>query len=128
MSKYKERYNEWRDGKFYPDPTPVEVPLGFKRPPSIQEMIRSYVRTALSERAAAEGRETFEEAMDFEVDDDPDVGPLSGYELTEMQEEMTPEQEEAEFAEKVRLEAEQKKKEKPSAPDPAPGQTAAPAA
>lgn len=66
----------------YPDPTPVEVPLGYRRPPTLQEEISRIVRQQMSQQAAAEGFETFEEADDFEVDDDPD--PLSAYEMLEM--------------------------------------------
>lgn len=54
----------------YPDPTPLEVPVGFKRPPTIQEMIAKMVRVSLEAREA--GMETFEEAEDFDVDDDFD--------------------------------------------------------
>lgn len=66
----------------YPDPTPVEMPLGFKRPPTLQEEIQRIVRIQLSQQAQAEGFETFEEANDFEMDEDPD--PLSPYEVSEM--------------------------------------------
>lgn len=61
------------------DPTPVAIPVGFRRPPSLQEMIRQYVRRELSQQAAAEGHETFEEADDFDVGDDYD--PRSPWEL-----------------------------------------------
>lgn len=71
--------------KEYPDPTPVEVPLGFKRPPTLQEEIQRIIRAQLSEHAQSRGFETFEEADDFNIDEDPD--PLSPYEVTEMQQE-----------------------------------------
>lgn len=69
----------------YPDPTPVEMPLGFKRPPTLQEEIQRIIRQQMSMQAEEAGFESFEEADDFEVDEDPD--PLSPYEVTEMQEE-----------------------------------------
>lgn len=69
--------------KEYPDPTPVEMPLGFKRPPTLQEEIQRIIRVQMSQQARAEGFETFEEADDFAVDEDPD--PLSAYEVMEME-------------------------------------------
>lgn len=69
----------------FPDPTPLHVPIGFRRPPSLTEMIQRYVRIELSEQAAAKHQaETFEEADDFLVDDDPEL--LSPYEITADQE------------------------------------------
>lgn len=63
-----------------PDPTPLAIPVNFRRPPSIEEMIQKYVRTELSTRAQDQGAETFEEADDFDVDDDPEL--RSPYEIT----------------------------------------------
>lgn len=57
-------------GKEIPDPTPVEWPLGLSRPLSLQDEIKRFVRSELSRAAAADGFESFEEANDFEVDDD----------------------------------------------------------
>lgn len=54
------------------DPTPMAVPVGFRRPPSLIEQMRSMIRNELSEGAARGGRETFEEANDFELPDDPE--------------------------------------------------------
>lgn len=69
----------------FPDPTPVEMPLGFSRPPTLQEEIQRIIRIQMSQQAQAEGFESFEEADDFDVDEDPD--PLSPYEVSEMQQE-----------------------------------------
>lgn len=71
------------DNRFeIPDPVPVAKPVGWQAPPSLQEQIRRLIRTEMSMRAAAEGRETFEEADDFDVpDEDPD--PVSPYTLKE---------------------------------------------
>lgn len=66
-------------GRELPDSTPIELPLHWQRPQTIQEQIRSFVRSELSRRAAAQGEETFEEADDFDVDDDFD--PRSPWEL-----------------------------------------------
>lgn len=70
------------------DPTPVEMPLGMHRPLSIQETIAKYIQTA-NYVAQMSGAETFEEAEDFDVDDEMDPSspwerefdPLSGKEM-----------------------------------------------
>lgn len=77
------------------DDTPIEVPLKIQKPPSIQEMVKMYIRMdELSQDALRQELETFEEADDFDVDDD-DM-PLSGYEMQEMQEMFLPDQSEVE--------------------------------
>lgn len=67
-------------GREIPDPTPVEMPLNFKRPETIQEMIRRLVNVQNSDEL---GAETWEEANDFDVDDDVDFN-------TEYEEEFDP--------------------------------------
>lgn len=62
------------------DDTPVALPIGFKRPPSINDTIRQLVRNELSRAAQQQGAESFEEADDFDVGDDYD--PTSPWELT----------------------------------------------
>lgn len=57
-------------GRELPDPTPVELPLGFKRPESLNDQIRRMIRGEMSAQASAAGNETFEEANDFDVDED----------------------------------------------------------
>lgn len=61
-----------------PDPQPLEIPGGFKKPETLQEQIRRLIRAA-SEDAKNQGLETFEEAEDFNVDDDFD--PNTPYEV-----------------------------------------------
>lgn len=78
------KFNE--RGEELPDDTPVEMPLGFKRPPSLQEMIAQAIRTHVSDVAAAQGLESFEEANDF-GDEDEDPLPFSPHEVVDMQEE-----------------------------------------
>lgn len=73
----KERLNS--DGWEIPDPKPVEVPAGFKRPETLAEQVQRLVRTGLSQAAARQGAETFEEAEDFDVEDD-DFDPSTPYE------------------------------------------------
>lgn len=51
------------------DPTPVALPLGYKHPPTIQEMIDQSIRAA-SRAAGNEGYDTLEEADDFGEDVD----------------------------------------------------------
>lgn len=68
------------------DDTPVAIPVGWKKPLPLAEQVRRLVRTAISEKAAEHGFETFEESEDFDVDDDFD--PHSPWEQdfdTEMQ-------------------------------------------
>lgn len=61
-----------------PDPNPVAIPAGFKRPETLAEQVQRLVRTSISRQAEAEGYETWEEANDFDVDDDFD--PTTPYE------------------------------------------------
>lgn len=67
------------EGRELPDPTPMAPPIGFKKQPSMVEMIRNMVRSEELRRAAeAQGQESFDEADDFEVGDD--VDPSTPYE------------------------------------------------
>lgn len=61
------------------DPTPVALPVGFKRPETLAEQVARLVRIDLSRRAGAAGFETFDEANDFDVPDDP-VDPSTPFE------------------------------------------------
>lgn len=73
----KMRYNE--RGEEIPDPTKPEIPLGFKKPESLADQVARLVRSEkMKEEARRHGRETFEEADDFDVGDDYD--PRSPYE------------------------------------------------
>lgn len=71
-------------GREIMDTTPVEVPLEFQRPLTMQEEIRRMVRQELSRAAEASGFETFEESDDFDVEDDDDLLFMSPYEIKEM--------------------------------------------
>lgn len=66
-------------GHEVPDPTVVEPPLGYIHQPDVMEQMRRMVRQELSRIADAQEFETFEEADDFEIDDDP-VDYTSPYE------------------------------------------------
>lgn len=68
-------------GAEIPDDTVMEPPLGFIQQPSMMELIAQMVRSEHLRRAAeAEGFETFEEADDFEVEDE-DNEPMSAYQM-----------------------------------------------
>lgn len=57
------------DGEF-PDPTPKDPPIGYKKQPSMVQIIREQIRAAhLARDLEAAGMETFEESDDFEVPD-----------------------------------------------------------
>lgn len=61
------------------DQTPVAMPAGFKQPERLAETIQRLVRRGLSDMAAQQGYETFEESEDFEVDDEA-FDPSTPYE------------------------------------------------
>lgn len=81
------------NGHEVPDPRPVAIPAGFKRPETLAEQVRRLVRTSLSQQAHNEGMETFEEAEDFDVGDD--IDPRTPYETffdPELGMELTPQE------------------------------------
>lgn len=60
------------DGTPILDPTPIAPPIGYKKQPSMVEIVRDMVRGEKLRQAAEEmGAETFEEADDFDIPDDP---------------------------------------------------------
>lgn len=62
------------------DPTPIAPPVGMTRPLTTEERFRRIIRSEhLARIADAQGADTFEEAEDFDIDDDP-VPPLTPYE------------------------------------------------
>jgi len=109
------------------DDTPVEWPLGVRAPESLEQKIARMVRTSVSMHAQGQGFESFDEADDFEVDDDGDE-PESVHELDDDQERIArdhamirriPPQFRAAFERDIaRRAAEQKKDEAPAAPAP----------
>lgn len=68
------------DGAEIPDPTPMAPPVGYKKQPSMFDIVREQVR--LSKLAEEAGAESFEEANDFDVGDDYD--PESPHETEEL--------------------------------------------
>lgn len=74
VSKYDE------EGREIMDPTPVAIPAGFKPPETIEEKILRLVRAReIQAQLEAQGLETFEDAEDFDVDDDFD--PATPFEM-----------------------------------------------
>lgn len=62
------------------DPVPVAPPVGMTRPMTTEERFRRIIRSEhLARIAEAQGADTFEEAEDFDVEDDP-IPPLTPYE------------------------------------------------
>lgn len=57
-------------GREIPDPTPVSLPAGFQRPEPLAETIRRLVRNEVSRQAVDSGMESFEESLDFDIDDE----------------------------------------------------------
>lgn len=71
------QYNE--KGEELPDPTPLALPVGFTRPPTLSELVARLVLDPATQRELNDaGIETEEEANDFDVEDEiPD--PTSPY-------------------------------------------------
>lgn len=67
-------------GHEVPDPTVVEPPLGYIQQPDIMEQMRRMVRAEMSRVAEAAEMETFDEADDFDIDEDP-VDYTTPYEI-----------------------------------------------
>lgn len=54
-----------KEGSEILDSKPMEVPVGFMRPPSLQDQVRRLIRTEMSEQEYRKGGETFEESEEF---------------------------------------------------------------
>lgn len=73
-------------GEETPDPRPVEIPAGAKRPESLQEMVRRMVVAEDFRRmVASQGAETLEEASDFEIAGDDPEETFTAHESMAMQ-------------------------------------------
>lgn len=63
-----------QDGSPILDPTPMAPPIGYKKHPSMVELMRDMIRSEKLAQAAREsGHETFEEAEDFNIGDEPEL-------------------------------------------------------
>lgn len=67
-----------KDGREILDDTPMVVSSGLQRPLTLAEQVQRIVRSYSRNQAEADGFETFEEAEDFDVDDE--IDPSSQYE------------------------------------------------
>lgn len=77
--RLKRNLRQTADGREIPNSTPMEPPIGYKKQPSIFDQVRALVRSdQLKKEAMDAGMETFEEADDFDLDEDED--PHSKYE------------------------------------------------
>lgn len=65
------------------DNTPVEMPTRLRLPQSRTDQMRAFIRQEMSRQAAETGHETFEEADDFEINEE-DL-PLTPYELMDLE-------------------------------------------
>lgn len=65
-----------------PDPRPIEMPIGMKKPESLQQMMIRMIHDAdFQRRMREQGVETIDEADDFELEEDEDRTPRTPYEL-----------------------------------------------
>lgn len=70
-----------KDGNEILDPTPVALPVRFQRPPSLVDDVRRLVAQEMSRVAMDQDFDSFEDADDFDIDDDDQ--PRSRHELPE---------------------------------------------
>lgn len=69
------------EGREVPDPTPMELPIGYVEPPSIVQLIRKMIRDHEIEKGLGDGEfESFDEADDFDVGDENAEELRSGFE------------------------------------------------
>lgn len=61
--------SKWLKGLFFPDATPVEVPLDMQRPETLEQMMARMIQTDVLRRSVSTEAETFEEANDFDCED-----------------------------------------------------------
>lgn len=78
------------NGREMCNPVPMEISPVHTRPLTLQDQIKRLLKKELSLQAQAQGKETFQEANDFKVDDDVEEFK-SNYEFNEMTEEFLPE-------------------------------------
>lgn len=59
-----------KNGVEWPESTPVELPIGYSHPPTIQEMLATMVRQELQMRDEMDPEKEVEREEDFEMDED----------------------------------------------------------
>lgn len=67
------RANYNKNGEEILDPTPVAMPIDFKRPIPLEDRIREMTRKEMSLWAQSNGEDSFEEADDFDIEDDSNL-------------------------------------------------------
>lgn len=84
---YRETETHTAEGKEKVDSVPLEMPVGFTRPKSLEQMLAEALhRRDIIERQRARGEESLEDSMDFGDDDEDDL-PVTPYEVKAMVEE-----------------------------------------
>lgn len=63
----------------HPDPSPMTIPAGFRRPERLEDQIMRLVKRSIDDHARANDLETFEDFLDFDIDEE--VDPQSPYEV-----------------------------------------------
>lgn len=85
--KYYPDLNRAGQKVFFPDGVPVEPSLGLPEPEDIADRVRRQIQgKELARRAAELGVDSFEEANDFQVEENQDKCPFSGHEYSEQDE------------------------------------------
>lgn len=73
-----------KDGKEYPNPKPMVMKVGFRKPETLAEEVARIMKSSrMMQKIYEEGYETIDDASDFEMDDD--LPPLTPYEVQSMQ-------------------------------------------
>lgn len=75
------KYNE--HGEELPDPTPVSLTVKQRQQIDRYQLLKAQILAAIASDQAYSGEETFEESLDFDVEDD-DM-PMSRYEKAELE-------------------------------------------
>lgn len=64
------------------DPRPCAIPVGYKRPPTLAEVVQRLIRSnAVQAQMANSGVESFDEANDFDTGNEEEYLPDSQYEI-----------------------------------------------
>lgn len=77
-------------GHEVPDPTPVEISTTLRKPESMEDMIKRFVRVEGSRVAANNEQESFEEANDFEPEEHDEDRMDTIYTVPDMIPELNP--------------------------------------
>ncbi len=110
MPRKKQIRKQPRDyHKEYLDPTPIEIPVGFQKAEPLRDSIKRMVKEEFSVAAERSDMETFEEADDFENEEEDEF--LTPYTVMEMTDELESELIQDPLGEKPPPEEEEEKTE-----------------